>query len=152
MTKKVKLVVYLRKLGFNVEYQPDKIVCTNNGNNLIMFKRGMLSDREYERIGTALISSGYAVDDYDQHFLTKKPKKELLTNKDGKVNAKKILKNLEDNEEYFIEKAQLLLQIIQYPDVEHLVPHFLVQWCKDVGLMMKFNQDSHTDWWSCTIK
>jgi hypothetical protein len=71
MTKKTKLLIYLRSLGFDVKYQTDNIICTH-GNNIIAMKRGRLYDQIYRGIKYQLSAQGYDVSNFDDDFLTKR--------------------------------------------------------------------------------
>ena len=71
MTKRTKLHACLRKLGFIIDMQPDKTVCTH-GNNIIVIKRGKLVEQHYQAIKTQLMFQGYIIPDYDSLFLTPK--------------------------------------------------------------------------------
>jgi len=71
MRKHTILIQYLRKLGFIIDMQPDETVCTH-GNNIIVFKRGKLSEPHYQVIKTQLMYQGYKIPDYDSLFLTAK--------------------------------------------------------------------------------
>jgi hypothetical protein len=81
MTTQTKLLVYLRKLGFDIDFQPDKTVCTD-GPNIIVMKRGKLLDRHYQAIMIQLGQQGYDVSSFVDDFLPTKTdklkKKEMI--------------------------------------------------------------------------
>lgn len=74
MTKKTRLISYLRELGFEIEFQQDKIICTH-GQDMLVFKRKRLSEIHYRAIKMQLEHQGYDVQDYESDFLEKPVKK-----------------------------------------------------------------------------
>ena len=71
MTKKIKLLNYLKSLGFDIDMQNDKIVCTH-GQNIIIMKRGRLYDHVYMGIKFQLYAQGYDTSNFDEDFLLKR--------------------------------------------------------------------------------
>jgi hypothetical protein len=74
MTTQTKLLVYLRKLGFDIDFQPNKTVCTD-GQNIIVMKRGRLGELHYHAIRVQLENQGYDVSNFDSDFLPTKAEK-----------------------------------------------------------------------------
>ena len=71
MKTQTNLLVYLRKLGFEIDFQPDKTVCTD-GQNIIVMKRGKLGEMHYHAIKFQLENQGYDVSNFDADFLPTK--------------------------------------------------------------------------------
>jgi len=61
-----------------------------------------------------------------------------------------VLQGLNPEEQYYKEKVGLLYELINNPNVGHLCPDKLVDWCKKVGLKTENNCEDRASWWTVT--
>jgi len=65
------------------------------------------------------------------------------------MKAPKILKSLNEGEEYYKDKIKLLAKIIDYPFGGYIIRKEIVQWASENGLDVQCTLDSGTSWWTC---
>ena len=103
MPKKQRLLVYLRQIGFELDYGNEYIICTDSQLNQIRIKRGMPN---YSLIGDTLFNWNYDVTEYDEKML-KKRKRSVKT----KIEIKKRINTLEEKLEAVMQAYNNLSQI-----------------------------------------
>jgi len=65
------------------------------------------------------------------------------------MKALEILKTINETEEFYQEKIDLLARMIQYPGVGCLIDRKLHTWAMKNKLNIVPNYDSRTVWWTC---
>jgi hypothetical protein len=105
MSKKQRLLVYLRQIGFELDYGKEYIICTDSQLNQIRIKRGS-SIPNYSLIGDTLFNWNYDVTEYDETIL-KKRKRSVKT----KIEINERINTLEEKLEAVMQAYNNLSQI-----------------------------------------
>ena len=66
-----------------------------------------------------------------------------------KKRLQKIIAELNPNEDFYYEKLKLLGSLVGEPDVGHIIPDEIVDWCESVGLKPECNHEDRSSWWTC---
>ena len=74
MSRKLKLLTYLREKGFELIYDLEFIVCLDN-NNQFKIKRNRFGEPDYRAIEFMIYKWGYDTSDFEEKVMTKRKRK-----------------------------------------------------------------------------
>ena len=67
-------------------------------------------------------------------------------------SPRSLILDLEPDDKYYIDKLNILHQLVTDPNVGHIIPKHIVDWCKSVGLCAEPSCEDRTSWWTCRVK
>jgi len=69
-----------------------------------------------------------------------------------KLKLKKLIRGLDYDDPYYMDKLYLLFNLLSNPDIGHIVSGDIVDWCKEKNLKPKSNCEDGAAWWTCSAK
>lgn len=63
-----------------------------------------------------------------------------------------LIHNLDFNDKYYMQKLDLLHDLLRYPDVGHVISKDIADWCEEAGLKPESNCEDGASWWSCAAR
>ena len=67
-------------------------------------------------------------------------------------SPRSLISDLEPDDKYYIDKLNILHQLVTEPNFSHIIPAVIANWCKSVGLCAEGNCEDRTSWWTCRVK
>jgi hypothetical protein len=63
---------------------------------------------------------------------------------------KQILKELDIDDRQYLQKVDILHQLLHNPYTGHIIDKEIVDWCKKVGLKPELSCEDVGAWWTCS--
>jgi hypothetical protein len=67
-------------------------------------------------------------------------------------SPRSLILDLEPDDKYYVDKLNILHKLVTEPNVGHIIPERIANWCKSVGLHAEANCEDQTSWWTCRVK
>jgi hypothetical protein len=69
-----------------------------------------------------------------------------------KRKIQNLIRKLKNDDKYYMEKIDLLHNLLRYPDIGHVISKDIADWCNEVGLKPEYNCEDGASWWSCSAE
>jgi hypothetical protein len=67
-------------------------------------------------------------------------------------SPRSLILDLEPDDKYYVDKLNILHKLVTEPNVGHIIPKHIANWCKSVGLCAEASCEDRTSWWTCRVK
>jgi hypothetical protein len=69
-----------------------------------------------------------------------------------KGKLQNLIRDLGNDDKYYIQKLELLINLLRYPDTGHIISKDIVDWCNNVGLKAEQSFEDGASWWTCSAR